>query len=296
MHNAMEALRFDEFANAIYHFVWSNFCDRYLEVMKSFLNGSDALQDETRQVCGWVIDQILLMLHPIMPFISEELWHAMGDREAELIVQSMTPLGSMPLPSGGGEADWLFAMIDQTRSMRAELGVSPSKRVDCYFSNTYGAGSNVTRYREVLERMARIGSFHENEQLISSAKASISVDLATFEFDLEGIIDIAAEKARLAKALEVSTKEAKSLEGRLSNPSFVEKAKPEAVDKARADHATHAAEAERLAAALARLGEVGACASTELRLSGTLGMYQAQTPAQPELVEAPRAEGRTRCR
>ena len=71
---------------------------------------------------------------------------------------------------------------------------------------------------------------------------------------LEGIIDIAAEKARLAKALEASTKETKSLEGRLSNPSFVEKAKPEAVDKARADHAMHAAEAERLAAALARLG------------------------------------------
>ncbi len=79
-------------------------------------------------------------------------------------------------------------------------------------------------------------------------------DAAHLSIPLEGTIDIAAEKARLAKALEASTKEAKSLEGRLSNPSFVEKAKPEAVDKARADHAAHAAEAERLGAALARLG------------------------------------------
>ena len=77
---------------------------------------------------------------------------------------------------------------------------------------------------------------------------------ATYLIPLEGIIDIAAEKTRLTKALESSTREAKSLEGRLNNPAFVEKAKPEAVDKARADHAAHAAEAERLAAALARLG------------------------------------------
>ncbi|MBS1239352.1 MAG: valyl-tRNA synthetase, partial [Proteobacteria bacterium] len=76
----------------------------------------------------------------------------------------------------------------------------------------------------------------------------------TFVIPLEGVIDIEGEKARLAKALEASTKEAKSLEGRLNNPAFVEKAKPEAVEKARADHAQHAAEAERLAAALARLG------------------------------------------
>ena len=82
----------------------------------------------------------------------------------------------------------------------------------------------------------------------------MSVPSATLVIPLEGIIDLAAEKARLTKALELSTKEAKSLEGRLSNPAFVEKAKPEAVDKARADHAMHAAEAERLAAALARLG------------------------------------------
>jgi valyl-tRNA synthetase len=82
----------------------------------------------------------------------------------------------------------------------------------------------------------------------------IGVGEDTFVIPLEGVIDIEAEKARLTKALETSTKEAKSLEGRLSNPAFVEKAKPEAVDKARTDHAHHAAEAERLAAALARLG------------------------------------------
>ena len=90
--------------------------------------------------------------------------------------------------------------------------------------------------------------------LNSEASAQIVVDGVTYVIPLDGIIDLTAEKTRLAKALELSTKEAKSLEGRLSNPAFTQKAKPEAVDKARADHAMHAAEAERLAAALARLG------------------------------------------
>ena len=91
---------------------------------------------------------------------------------------------------------------------------------------------------------------------LSSGGAAILINRPGMasRIELEGVIDIAAEKARLAKSLEVSTKEARSLEGRLNNPSFVEKAKPEAVEKARADHAMHAAEAERLSAALARLG------------------------------------------
>ena len=104
-----------------------------------------------------------------------------------------------------------------------------------------------------LGRLARIDNWTLGKPLVGAA-AQIIVGTSTVTVPLEGLIDIEAEKARLKKALEVSQKEAKSLEGRLNNPSFVEKAKPEAVEKARADHAHHSAEAERLAAALARLG------------------------------------------
>ena len=251
---AMANLRFDEFANEIYHFVWSSFCDRYVEVIKTFLSREDDSSEETIRVCGWVLDQILVMLHPLMPFITEEIWHSTARRETELIITPIIPTGSMPFAPDWGDAIWLFEFIDEARSVRAELGIAPSKNLDLYFMNSGGITRLVTGYRDVLERMARLGAVFENVELNTLEKASFEVEGDLFEFDLRGIIDIAAEKARLAKALELATKEAKSLEGRLSNPSFVEKAKPEAVEKARADHAAHAAEAERLAAALGRLG------------------------------------------
>ena len=251
---AIANLRFDDFANEIYHFVWSNFCDRYVEVSKALLAREDSVQAETRLVCGWVLDQILIMLHPLMPFITEEIWHSTAKREKELIIADVTPTGSMPIASDWADALWLFEFIDEARSMRAELGIAPSKRLDLYFKNMGGASRLISRYRDVLERMVRIGATFENVDLETLEKATINVGTGQFEFDLRGVIDIAAEKARLTKALDVSTKETKSLEGRLSNPSFVEKAKPEAVEKARADHAMHQAEADRLAAALARLG------------------------------------------
>jgi valyl-tRNA synthetase len=111
----------------------------------------------------------------------------------------------------------------------------------------------VLKYPAALERMGRIEKF-EYAPPASSAVLQVVTSCDTLMFSLEGVIDIAAEKARLQKALEAVSKEAKALEGRLNNPAFVEKAKPEAVEKARADHAEKSAEAERLAAALARLG------------------------------------------
>jgi valyl-tRNA synthetase len=248
---AMQALRFDDFANEIYHFTWSSFCDRYIEVIKTFLHGEEPLADETRRTCGWVLDQILMMLHPIMPFITEEIWSSTGARETELIIHVVDE--ARTFAPEFGDANWLFEFVDQVRSARAELGVPPGARVDCYFTNM-GQSGRISRYRPVIERMCRIASFHENLALPTVEKATISVQIETYELDLRGVIDIAAEKARLEKALAASQKEAKSLEGRLSNPAFAEKAKPEAVEKARADHAHHAAEAMRLAAALARLG------------------------------------------
>ncbi|MFM5924961.1 MAG: valine--tRNA ligase, partial [Novosphingobium sp.] len=251
---AMQALRFDDFANEIYQLVWSNFCDRYLETIKAFLTRDDEIKAETIAVCGWVLDQILIMLHPLMPFITEEIWHSTATRSTALIVHPAAPTGSMPIATDWGDAKFLFEFIDESRSVRAELGIPPSRRLDCHIPNFGEVLRIADQYRDVLERMARIGSFHQNVPLDTREKATILVEGFVIEFDLRGIIDIEAEKTRLAKALEAATKEAKSLEGRLSNPSFVEKAKPEAVEKARADHAMHAAEAERLAAALARLG------------------------------------------
>ena len=274
--SALADLRFDAAANAIYHFVWDEFCDWYLELIKADLSsvraepveasslsseGNVALRqaqgervEETRTVAGWAFDQILVMLHPFMPFITEELWHAMGERDADLIIAQWPLLVTPGDTSAQAEIDWLIRLVSAIRTARTELNVPPGAKLPMVVSD----GSEETHRRldrqgAALARLGRIESLTFGEAPTGGA-AQIVVDEATFILPLEGVIDIAAEKARLAKALAAAQKERDALGGRLSNPSFVEKAKPEAVAKAREDHAEKTAEAERLQAALDRLG------------------------------------------
>jgi valyl-tRNA synthetase len=303
---ALAELRFDAAANAIYHFVWDQFCDWYLELIKPVLSPSvrpepveassldldprrqpkngmlssskSANVDETRAVAGWVIDQILVMLHPFMPFITEELWHALGARDYDIIVAKWPKPDATVDAEATAETEWLIKLISEVRAARAECSVPPAKILSLSMS-IEALGNKQSYYLErsqiAVERLARVSfdravwfsldyatreqpPFVKAVEQVSESirRGSLNIVVEGFEAfaPLEGVIDIAAEKARLAKALEVAAKEAKSLEGRLNNPAFIEKAKPEAVEKARADHAERAAEAERLAAALKRLG------------------------------------------
>jgi valyl-tRNA synthetase len=135
-----------------------------------------------------------------------------------------------------------------------ELGLAPGARLTAYLPEPSAATQGIiARNPTAIDRLARLDAIHFTPAPAGAAM-QVGAGDANLIFPLEGLIDVAAEKARLTKALATSTKERDSLSKRLSNPAFVEKAKPEAIDKARADHAAHAAEAERLAAALARLG------------------------------------------
>ncbi|AOF95767.1 valine--tRNA ligase [Sphingobium sp. RAC03] len=246
--SALADLRFDAAANAIYHFVWDQFCDWYIELTKG------GMDDETRAVAGWAFDQILVMLHPFMPFITEELWHLTGARANELIVAQWPQALAAVDSEAQAEIDWLIRLVSAIRTARTELNVPPGAKLPVVVSD----GSEETHRRldrqgAALARLGRIASLTFGEAPTGGA-AQIVVDEATFILPLEGVIDIAAEKARLAKALAAAQKERDALGGRLSNPSFVEKAKPEAVAKAREDHGEKTAEAERLQAALDRLG------------------------------------------
>ena len=201
-----------------------------------------------------MLDQILVMLHPFMPFITEELWNAQGTRPYELILAKWPQPQAAVDATAKAEVEWLIALVGNLRGAKAELGIAPGARLDAYLPEPSPATrAFIERNTGVIDRLARLNAIRF-EAAPEGAAMQIGAGDANILVPLEGIIDIEAEKARLAKALEASRKEAKSLEGRLSNPAFVEKAKPEAVEKARADHAHHAAEAERLAAALARLG------------------------------------------
>jgi valyl-tRNA synthetase len=245
---AMAEMRFDESANTIYHFVWSSFCDWYLELIKG------QIDDETKAVAGWALDQILVMLHPFMPFITEELWHALGERPYPIIVAKWPMPDARALdPEAGPEVDWLIRLIGGIRAARAELNVPPGARLTMQVRDASPlTQERLRRHEAAIRRLARIETIGDGEA--GGGAAQLVVDEATYILPLEGVIDVAAERARLAKALQAAEKERDSLAARLSNPSFVERAKPEAVEKARADHAEKASEADKYRAALARLG------------------------------------------
>ena len=246
---AFAELRFDDMANTVYQFAWATFCDWYLELIKG------QIDQETRAVAGWVLDQILVMLHPFMPFITEELWHAMGERPYDLILAKWPMPDARALdPEAGPEIDWLIRLVSGIRATRTELNVPPGAKLALHVRDA-GAQTlqRLQRNDAALRRLARIEAIGTGDAPAGGA-AQVIVDEATFVLPLEGVIDLEAERARLAKALHAAEKERDTLAQRLGNPSFVERAKPEAVDKARSDHLEKASDAERYKAALARLG------------------------------------------
>ncbi len=251
----LNELRFDQYTNAVYHFVWSRFCDWYLELIKPLLSEEGAIADETRAVAGWVLDQILVLLHPVMPFITEELWHAQADRASDLILAPWpTTDGQIAQDGSGIEITWLIDLISAIRSARTELNVPPSAKLVLHAPDSDDTlKSMLERHFPALERMARIQSI-DFSAAPASGMAQILVGGATFALPLAGIIDIDAERARLEKAALAAEREAATLSDRLSNPGFTERAKPEAIEKAREDLAARSSEASRLREALARLG------------------------------------------
>jgi valyl-tRNA synthetase len=290
LNRAFDELRFDEMANAIYHFVWDSFCDWYVEMVKGEISkalpldggglggggasgdshtdstppptpphqGEGSAADETRAVAAWAFDQILVMLHPFMPFVTEELWNAMprdGDKRPYELIVAKWPMPEAKVDKAAkAEVDWLIDFIRETRAMRAELNVPWSVTLDpLVIGGSAKQTQRLTAQAPILARMAKLGSARAID-VPPEGSAQIGVGGITYAFALAEHIDLDAERVRLSKALAAAEKDRDGLAARLGNPAFTERAKPEAVEKARADHAERAAEAERLRAALARLG------------------------------------------
>ncbi len=283
---AVAAFRFDQYAETIYAFVWNRFCDWYLELTKPLLaEGADAgIAAETRAVTGWALDQILVMLHPVMPFLTEELWHKLGAREHDLIV-AVWPVTDAALVDHAATADidWLIGLITEVRSARNDLDVPPGAKLPCaVLVDDEGQIDLLNHYGALVARMARLIPAAADVTAIPELAAAQGEGIGfsvgskfglvagkpdywhtTFQVPygglalmvgVDGFVDGTVARARLDKNAAAAEKERDTLAARLASPGFVERAKPEAVDKARADHAARAAEAERLRAALARLG------------------------------------------
>ena len=236
-------------ADAIYHFVWGTFCDWYVELVKG------AFDEETKRVAAWAFDQILVMLHPLMPFVTEELWNA-NERPYELIVAKWPEPEAQPIAQAKAEIDWLVA-ARQRSPLRADRTERSAVRQAAPVRGRMRSDATADRARSAVRDSCSgwPGWSRSSFRAFDGAGAAqVVVDEATFALPLEGVIDLDAERGRLSKGAAAAEKERDSLAQRLANPNFTERAKPEAVEKARADHEAKAAEAERLRAALERLG------------------------------------------
>ncbi len=222
---AMAELRFDAAANTIYHFVWDSFCDWYLELIKPSSTDGErgAVDAETKSIAGWVIDQILVMLHPFMPFITEELWHAQGERPYDLILAKWPKPEVQADPHAKAEIDWLIRLVSEVRAARSELGVPPAARLKAIVNEASDdTRGRIGRLSPAIQRLARIEKI-DFDQSAQGGAAQIVVDEATFVLPLEGVIDIAAEKARLTKSLEAATEGSQVARGAPRQSGFCRK-------------------------------------------------------------------------
>ncbi|WP_319826237.1 valine--tRNA ligase [Thalassovita sp.] len=257
---ALTTYRFNDAANALYAFVWGKVCDWYVEFSKPLLlDGTDAEKAETRAVMGWVLDQCMILLHPIMPFITEELWGVTGERPKMLVHADWpdyTPDGLID-PAADKEMNWVIALIEDVRSARAQMHVPAGLHVPMLVSGLdEGARTAWMRNEVLIKRLARIDSLTETADF-PKGTATIAAEGATFGLPLADIIDVTEEKARLEKALGKLAKELGGLRGRLNNPKFIESAPDEIVEETREALALKEDEEAKLKSALARLAELG---------------------------------------
>ncbi|MBU2981961.1 valine--tRNA ligase [Lentibacter algarum] len=255
---ALEAYRFNDAANALYAFVWGKVCDWYVEFSKPLLMDADeATKAETRAVMAWVIDQCVVLLHPIMPFITEELWGTLGERQKILAHTDWPTYGTdLVDENADSEMNWVIGLIEEVRSVRAQMHVPAGAKVEVVVRNMGDAARAAFEGNEALiKKLARIEVLTEVDDF-PKGTAALGITGAEFGLPLADIIDVDAEKARLEKSLGKLAKEIGGMKGRLGNPKFVASAPDEVVEETRANLAEREEEESLMKAALTRLAEI----------------------------------------
>ena len=259
---ALEGYRFNDAAAALYGFVWGTLCDRYLELSKPILKGShssgDAGRLETQTTLAWVLEQSMTLLHPIMPFITEELWGITASRSQMLVHQDWPDYGLELVDAAASEEiSWVIALIDAIRSARAQMNVPAGAKVPLVQVAISPAGeAALAANMAQIQQMARITEVTQVPEMPKGA-ITITAPQATFGLPLADIIDVAAEKMRLEKSMGKLAKELGGLRGRLNNPKFAISAPPEVLAETQANLEAREEEEAKIATALARLEEIG---------------------------------------
>jgi valyl-tRNA synthetase len=255
---AIETYRFNEAAGAAYRFVWNTYCDWYIELAKPLLTGSDdPAKAETRAMVAWVRDQVLALLHPFMPFVTEELWAVTVEggtpRPSLLALAPWPQLEGLEDAKAEAEIGWVVDLVNAIRSVRAEMNISPATPIPLTLAGAAAeTKERAERWGEFLKRLARLG-----EITFADAAPQGSVQLLvrgeTAALPLRGVIDLAAERARLAKELGKVEADIKRVDAKLGNADFLARAPEDVVEGEREKREEAQARKQKIIEALERL-------------------------------------------
>jgi valyl-tRNA synthetase len=242
----LEQFEFGKACEALYHFAWDEFCDWYLELAKVPLAAAEAdpaAADRTKRVLGFVLDQTLRLLHPIMPFVTDELWTALTGQDS--VMMAAWPTFRSDDQAAEAEIASLMRLVTEIRRFRSDQGLRPGQRVPARLK-----GIETT---PLAAHEASIRSLLRLTDLADNVSASLTTEGVTVEIDLAGTVDVAAERARMEKDLAAARKEAAQMAAKLGNSGFTDKAPADVVAKSRQRQADAEADIARLEARLASL-------------------------------------------
>ncbi|MGD9068536.1 MAG: valine--tRNA ligase, partial [Methyloceanibacter sp.] len=255
---ALEGFRFNEAAGAVYHFIWHIYCDWYLELIKPVFVGDDeAAKAETRAMAAYVLDKALQLLHPFMPFVTEELWEKRAPegtpRETLLILSPWPTHQGLQDAAADEEIGWVIRLVTDVRSVRAEMNVPAGRKVPLVIAGaTDRTRERVAAHLETVSRLARIESI-DFAETPPAGSVQIVLDEATIALPLQGVIDIDAEADRLKREIDKVGAEITQIDAKLANDKFVSRAPQHVVEEQRERKADAEAMATKLAQALKRL-------------------------------------------
>jgi valyl-tRNA synthetase len=264
---AIEEMKFNDAAAAVYRYIWNVVCDWYVELAKPVLTGSDPTAKAETQACvAWVLDQAMSLLHPFMPFLTEELWAKTGEtghgahapmraraRDKLLALSPWPRLEGLQDEAADAEMGWVIRLVSEVRSVRSEMNVPAAAKAPLVLAGTKkSTREQAERHADTIRRLARLEQI-TFEKTAPKGAVQLVLDDCIAALPLAGLIDISAEVARLKKEIGKADGEVKKVEGKLANQAFVDKAPPEVVEENRERLAEHQGTAKRLRAALKRI-------------------------------------------
>ena len=254
---ALDSYRFDAAAGAVYHFTWDVFCDWYLEFSKPVLSGPDGVaKAETRATAAWVLDTILGLLHPFMPFVTEELWGRIDEGRAGTLIAAPWPALDDDIGDADAarEMDWVVQLVTAVRAVRAEMNVPAGARIALGLRGAAPeTAARLGRNREVIARLARLSEAEAADGEIPQGSVQMMLDEATIVLPLAGVIEFDKERARLDRELGKVGKERAKLESKLGNEQFLARAPAHVVEEQRGRLDEACTAEARLKAALERI-------------------------------------------